>query len=156
MSSSNQPSPMRQLLSPMSLLLYAVFIILGFFLHRITYSDSVHPPKFQQLPWATAKQYLLNPISTHDSLPNQGSYVDMDSALIDSIRLFSKHKSISGSGLVRIYLGSATKKGYLFLSPINPETGTDTQTIGISYIEPAKIKLPCPRYCDLQSTALGQ
>jgi len=154
MSSSNQPSSMRQLMSPMSLLLYVIFIILGFllsnFLSKGKEDDQPKPAKFAKLSWKTAKENVMR----LDTVSNRGSYLDLDSSSLESIRSFMTHQTTTKT--VRIYLASGDNVGYFLLSPLDKD-GHDHVTDSVNYTEPPKkIKLPCLKYCDLQSTAFGE
>lgn len=149
MSSSNQPSSMRQLMSPMSLLMYAIFIILGFFLHRFIDSGSDKAITFKKLDWATAKSYVQGLPTRTANQPNWGQFVDISQSTIDSISAFVK---MTPTHLVRVYLGIGNNQGYFFLSPIVDVS--DNPTKEISYFLQSPINLPCPKYCDIQTTAM--
>lgn len=156
MSNSDQLSFKRILSSPFAWLCFAVFLFLGYGIRYFKQPDQNCPPikvEFENLAWMTAKEYVKNLRPETPQNPNWGTYLDLSKGSVDTLgAYFSQNPSTNA---VRVYLGSKVDSGYFFLSPLKAN-GEDVQTTSLHYFLRKQSGLPCPKYCDIGQTAMGQ
>jgi len=155
MSNSNQPSLKRIFSSPLAWLCFAVFLFLGYGIRYLKQPPSMCPEisvEFKTKAWMTAKQYVNNLRPATPQNPNWGTYLDLSKGTLDTLRAYFDQNPLPGA--VRVYLGSKIDSGYFFLSPLKVN-GQDAQTARILYFLRKQPGLPCPKYCDISNTAMG-